>query len=85
VYGFYWHGKNWGNTSWLCDDDEAMPIMREMFSVFFIHSLFSVTDMRIIEKEKGCKWKPIVWATIGVMTLLASRVIDRRPVAGGAD
>lgn len=76
-YGLYWHYRNWSQYKIAYDDHEPMPIMRAIFSVFFTHALFSVIDMRIKGEGKDFKWKPAMWATIGVVSLLASRLIDR--------
>ncbi len=82
LYGLYWHFKNWKQYKIAYNDADPMPIMRAIFSIFFTHSLFSVIDMRIKDKGKEFTWKPAVWATIGVIALLASRIIDRVTASG---
>lgn len=82
LYGLYWHYKNWKQYKIAYDDHESMPIMRAIFSIFFTHALFAVIDSRIKDKEKEFTWKPNLWATIGVIALLASRIIDRFTASG---
>lgn len=82
LYGLYWHYKNWKQYKIAYSDDEPMPIMRGIFSIFFTHSLFSVIDMRIKDKGKEFTWNPNLWATVGVIALLASRIIDRVTASG---
>lgn len=82
LYGLYWHYKNWKQYKIAYHDDEPMPIMRAIFSIFFTHALFAVIDSRIKDKEKEFTWKPNLWATIGVIALLASRIIDRVTASG---
>ena len=77
IYGMYWHYKNWAQYKIAYDDNEPMPIMRAIFSIFFTHSLFSVVDMRIKDKGKEFSWNPNLWATVAVIALLGGRIIDR--------
>jgi hypothetical protein len=81
-YGLYWHYKNWKQYKIAYRDDEPMPIMRAIFSIFFTHSLFSVVDMRIKDKGKEFTWNPTLWAAVGVIALLAARIIDRVTASG---
>jgi len=82
LYGFYWHYKNWKQYKIAYDDNQPMPIMRAIFSIFFTHALFAVIDSRIKDKGKEFTWTPSLWATIGVIALLVSRIIDRVTASG---
>jgi hypothetical protein len=82
LYGLYWHYKNWKQYKIAYNDHDPMPIMRAIFSIFFTHALFAVIDSRIRAKEKEFTWKPNLWATIGVIALLTSRIIDRVTASG---
>lgn len=82
LYGLYWHFKNWKQYKIAYDDNSPMPIMRAIFSIFFTHALFGVIDVRLKDKEKEFSWNPNLWATIGVIALLASRFIDRFTASG---
>lgn len=82
LYGLYWHFKNWKQYKIAYDDHTPMPIMRSIFSIFFTHALFAAIDTRLRMKEKAFSWKPNLWATIAVIALLASRIIDRLTASG---
>lgn len=77
LYGMYWHYKNWAQYKIAYNDDQPMPIMRAIFSIFFTHSLFSIVDMRIKDQGAEFSWNPNLWATVAVIALLVGRIIDR--------
>ncbi len=82
LYGLYWHYKNWQQYKIYYNDNTPMPIMRAIFSIFFTHGLFSVVDMQIKSQQKDFAWKPNVWATVAVIALLASRIINQVTSSG---
>ncbi|QEY11817.1 hypothetical protein [Cellvibrio sp. KY-YJ-3] len=82
LFGVYWHYKNWTLYKVAYSDHEPMPVMRAIFSIFFTHALFSVIDMRVTDAGKDFKWNATAWATVGVIALVTSNVIDRIPASG---
>ncbi|WP_049631642.1 hypothetical protein [Cellvibrio sp. pealriver] len=76
LYGLYWHFKNWKQYKIAYDDHEPMPIMRAIFSIFFTHALFFAIDMRLKQLKTNFNWDPSTWATIAVISVFISPIID---------
>lgn len=76
LYEFYWFYRHWKNYS-LCHGESMWPVMRAIFSVFFMHSLCSKVDASLKAAGKKYRWHPGLLATIYVVVVIVSRVVDR--------
>lgn len=79
TFGFYlvyWFYKNWKYQKEK-NQLEIWPVMRAIFSIFFVHSLCEKIDQRNYEKGIEHKWSPMVWATLFVIVTILSRVYDQ--------
>lgn len=76
VYSVYWFYRNWSHYK--ADTREAIwPVPRAIFSVFFIHSLFRTVDARLRADGKDFPWSPGSLATLLVILMITSNVLDR--------
>ena len=76
LYGIYWMYKHWANLKRSRKSDE-WPVMRAIFSIFFVHSLFAEFDQELSRRQIRFEWNRIGIATMLVVTMLASKVVDR--------
>lgn len=76
LYGIYWMYKHWANLKRSRKSDE-WPVMRAIFSVFFVHSLFSEIDQRLKRESIRLEWSRGAIATALVVLMLISNVLDR--------
>lgn len=75
-YSIYWHFKNWKQYKDY-HKESMMPVMRALFSIFFTHTLFNTVDSELKEKSKVFYWRPALWATLAVVSVIFARIIDR--------
>lgn len=76
VYQIYWHYKNWSLFKKSYRGDE-WPVMRAIFAIFFIHSLFREVDAQLKKNRSTHSWNPSLHATAIVILLIAERIIGR--------
>lgn len=76
LFSIYWHFKNWKLYK-SYHNENMMPVMRAIFSVFFTHALFSVVDMRIKDLNKEFVWNHSLYATFVVTVVILSNILDR--------
>ncbi len=76
LYSLYWVFKNWRNYSDYIDE-RIMPIMRAIFQIFFMHSLFNKVDDDLKAQGKSFDWAPNMVATIYVVASVVSQLLDR--------
>ncbi len=76
LFSIYWHFKNWKLYK-SYHNENMMPVMRAIFSVFFTHALFSVVDMRIKDLNKEFVWNHSLYATLVVTVVILSNILDR--------
>lgn len=76
VYSLYWFYKNWSNYKADTRED-IWPVPRAIFSIFFIHSLFRAVDERLRAHGRDFPWSPASHATLLLILIVASNVLDR--------
>lgn len=80
LYGVYWFYKNWKLQQQYMDK-KIYPLLRAIFSIFFIHSLFKRIDRSATQLEPQHRFKANVLATLFVLTIIMSHVLDRLSVS----
>lgn len=77
IYQLYWFYRNWQSYRQL-SGQKIWPLPRAIFAVFFVHSLFrGVNDQRDRLAERLPAWNHSLHATIIVLLLIISQVLDR--------
>ncbi len=76
LYQVYFFYKNWSHYK--ANTGEAMwPVMRGIFSVFFVHALFRHVDFKINHEDRKFSWNPGSSATTFVLLAILSNGLDR--------
>jgi hypothetical protein len=81
-YKIYWFYKNWSRYKAYVKsyaDADMWPVMRAIFSIFFVHALFRNVDETINDEPRKFSWSPSVLATLYVIFQLIITAIDRLP------
>ncbi|NBA93986.1 hypothetical protein [Pseudomonas sp. R5(2019)] len=81
VMGFFTMGfyftyclyANWRNYK-TATGAEVIPLLRALFAIFFLHSLFRKVDEKIIATGRHFAWSPNVYATLLVIVALISLI-----------
>mgnify|MGYP001812764766 FL=1 len=81
LYGVYWFYKNW-QLQQPTMDKKIYPLLRAIFSIFFTHSLFKRINQQALKLEKKHRFNANLMATLYVVTIVLSHLIDRLSVAG---
>lgn len=76
TYALYWFYRNWSNFRAATGAD-VWPVARALFSVFFIHALFRNVHTRLLAAGRSVAWNPEAQATLLVVLLVISNVLDR--------
>lgn len=76
LYEFYWFYKNWSLYKKHSGAD-MLPVMRAIFSIFFVHSLFRTVEDRNLDNGGESTWSPAWMATLYVVLSIASSIADR--------
>ncbi len=75
-YGIYWYYLNWSLIREK-DNDNIIPFLRAIFSIFFIHSLFRRIDARLTAAGKDFYWPFEGLATLIVVSMVLNTVLSR--------
>ncbi|MFW9270181.1 hypothetical protein ACLK1G_23675 [Pseudomonas sp. NR3] len=62
LYLFYWVYKNW-KTYQAATNTLALPLIRTVLGLFFIHALFIKIEQQLKKHEKPYKWSPRLLAS----------------------
>ena len=81
LYGVYWFYKNW-QLQQPSMDKKIYPLLRAIFSIFFTHSLFKRINQQASKLEKKHRFNANLMATIYVVTIVLSHLIDRLSIVG---
>lgn len=57
VYGIYWHYRNWA-TYKRATGDKVIPLLRALFSIFFLYPLLKRIDRGLEAKGGDHQWSP---------------------------
>ncbi|MFT3807197.1 hypothetical protein [Arenimonas sp.] len=76
LYGIYWMYQHWANLKRARKSDE-WPVMRGIFGIFFVHSLFAEFDQELARRGIRHEWSRVPIATATVILMLASNIMDR--------
>ncbi|QXI40095.1 hypothetical protein [Pseudomonas xantholysinigenes] len=75
LYQLYWAYKNWKQFK-LSSGENLWPVARAIFAIFFTHALYREADARIKRDGRDFKWQPSGLATLFVVGLIVSNIID---------
>jgi hypothetical protein len=76
MYALYWMYKNWSLYQ-KATGEKIWPVMRGLFSIFFVHSLFTHVDRKISAGERSYAWSPRSQATLFVVLVIIGRILDK--------
>lgn len=76
TYALYWFYRNWRLNKEATGED-MWPVARAIFSIFFIHALFRRVEQRLDAAGRRLDWNPEAQATLLVVLLVVSNVLDR--------
>ena len=76
LYGVYWFYKNW-QLQQPSMAKKIYPLLRAIFSIFFTHSLFKRINEQASKLEKKHRFNANLMATLYVVTIVLSHLIDR--------
>ena len=76
VYQYYWILKHWSMFK-KSEDAEIWPILRTIFSIFFMHSLFERFNERAKQYQPGFSWAASTMATVYVIGSILSSITDK--------
>ena len=82
LYGVYWFYKNW-TLQQARMDKKIFPLMRAIFSIFFTHSLFRRIKHSAHNLEKKHSFNANLMATLFVVAVVISNLLDRVSVNSG--
>lgn len=80
LYGVYWLYRQWSCVKAAApfqSTTDISPVMRAIFGVFYIHSLFGEVKQHSRGAANLAGWKPGIHATLLVITLLICVVVGR--------
>ncbi|MGV6851895.1 MAG: hypothetical protein ACWA5R_06925 [bacterium] len=76
LYTIYWFYQNW-HLQKIKYHTNTWPVMRGLFAIFFVHSLFGLVDDRIKSRGIDYDWNPSVMATLLVLLVVAQNILGR--------
>lgn len=74
MYEIYWFYKNWSLYR-LASGIRMLPVMRAIFSIFFVNSLFRRINDRVEESGYIYQWSPGLMAVIFIVLSIMSGVV----------
>lgn len=80
-YRIYWMYQHWTNLKRARKSDE-WPVMRGLFGIFFVHSLFAEFDQELTRRQVRFDWNRGATATTIVVLMLAGVVVERVAARG---
>ncbi len=78
-YSVYWFYKNWQQYK-LEHDDDSWPVARAIFSIFFVHSLFSAVESRLNNLKRNYVWSPQLLALVYIVLVVINRISERMSI-----
>jgi hypothetical protein len=81
LYGIYWFYRHWAQFKRATKGDE-WPVMRAIFSVFFVHALFREINQTLTRAKSSFRWNPESLATWVVILLLTGSACNRLSANG---
>jgi hypothetical protein len=76
LYQIYWTYKHWAQFKRATNGDE-WPVMRAIFSVFFIHSLFKEIGHTLTLSAFNYPWSASLFGGLATFFLLFGNILDR--------
>ncbi len=74
VYGIYWHYRNWA-TYKRATGDKVIPLLRALFSIFFLYPLLKRVDRELETKGGDHQWSP-GFLTLGtILTIILNCIL----------
>lgn len=74
VYGIYWHYRNWA-TYKRATGDKVIPLLRAIFSIFFLYPLLKRIDRGLQDRGKDRQWSPGLLALGIILTILMASLL----------
>ena len=75
LYEFFWFYKNWSLYK-ARHNENMLPVMRAIFSIFFVYSLFKRVAASIDANGRESKWYPGWMAASYILLSLSSSLVD---------
>lgn len=75
-YTVYWFYRNW-KLQKLHNGLSVIPVLRAIFPIFFVHSLFNEVRRAQTKNRNKYDWNPVLWASLYVVIAIVSAVFDR--------
>lgn len=76
IYQLYWYFRNWSLYK-LRSGENIWPAPRALFAFIFVHALFRKINDRLVEVAPDAHWNHGKRATVIVLFLVGSKVLDR--------
>jgi len=76
LYRIYWFYKHWACFA-KANDEDMIPFLRAIFSVFFTHSLFNYQNEYAKEVDAKHSWSADIAASLCVAAVIISNIADR--------
>lgn len=79
IYSVYWFFKHWSQYKKSTNDD-LWPVMRALFSIFFVHSLFALFEMKYEQKNgeppKSIKHLATIYVVFAVIGQVCTQLVE---------
>lgn len=79
IYAVYWFFKHWSQYK-KSTNENIWPILRAIFSIFFVHSLFGLFEMKYSQKNgefpKSINYLATLYVVFSLLAHLCSQLIE---------
>lgn len=75
LYGIYWFYKNWQLQQAMMDK-KIYPLIRAIFSIFFVHALFRRIDSQASHLHRDHRFNAGLYAIFFIVTVVLSNLFD---------
>ena len=76
IYSLYWFYKHW-EAQKLNAERNCMPVLRAIFQVFFVYSLFSIIRKDASSKGINASWGAGLFATVYILLQITSGIVGQ--------
>lgn len=88
LYSVHWFFQNWQAYK-RTNGVRIWPMLRALFAIFFVHSLFRKVNQRLLSRGASYPWRPALqawlWIGLPILGAILARMIARVVGEGGAD
>jgi len=75
-YSLYWFDQHWTLYK-RAHRLNVIPVLRAVFSIFFVHSLFGAIEILAFDKDETNKFSANMWAAMYIVSVIALRFMSR--------